>query len=119
MYLNNNLEKISINNVNLENKDELNRLINAYVNYIHFKRRNDDKPLFGDINFNICGNRIIYNTEKKMLKKADIDNYIEVGNGTIYTESDLFSITIPYYNQKMEGLNRIKIFIAHNKEEYE
>ncbi|GEM_PF-1222919 len=24
-----------------------------------------------------------------------------------------------YYNQKMEGLNRIKIFIAHNKEEQE
>ncbi len=24
-----------------------------------------------------------------------------------------------YYNQKMEGLNRIKIFIAHNKEELE
>ena len=108
MYLNNNLKDVSINNVNLKNKDELNRQINAYVNYIHFKRRNDDKPLFGNINFDVCGNKIIYNTENKVLKKEDIGNYIEIGNGTIYTESDVFSITIPYYNQKMEEVMTYK-----------
>lgn len=108
MYVNNNLEKMNINELKFNDKEQLNKMVNSFVNYIYYQMRKENKPLFGDINFDICGNRIIYNTEKKMLKKADIDNYIEVGNGTIYTESDLFSITIPYYDQKMENIMTYK-----------